>query len=406
MLLRMQGRPDSSATAGNRQTSLAWGIVVVSLVGAIAGATAGAFPDLDVYRYGGGAVLDLVSPYAREDPRHGYPFSYPPFAGLAMAPLALMPDWLAAAVWTGASAGCLAAAVAVVRRSLGRPYSAAFVVVACAVALSLEPVWQNCAFGQINLILMLAILIDVVQPDRRTAGILIGLAAGIKLTPLVFVVLLILIGRRAAAAQAVITFAGTVLVGMAAVPGASAYWGGRLLDPTRVGPPSLAHNQSVSGVLTRLLDGPPSTLLWVAVAGPVAIATVLVAAAWWRKGDRVLAAGLGALAMLLASPVSWSHHWDWAVPIAFVLWERSRVAAALWTGVFVARPILWPPWGERREYGWHWYDQLDGNAYVLAAVALIGWLAWQLVVSSPPSTSCRGHPHCHQPPQPPIRATA
>jgi len=82
--------------------------------------------------------------------------------------------------------------------------------------------------------------------------------------------------------------------------------------------------------------------------------------------------------MLLASPVSWSHHWVWAVPITVALWERRRVAAALWAGVFVARPILWPPWGEKREYGWRWYDQLDGNAYVLAAVALVGLLAWQL----------------------------
>jgi alpha-1,2-mannosyltransferase len=323
-------------------------------------------------------VLDRVSPYAHDDPVYGYPFTYPPFAAVAMVPLAWLPGWLAAALWTGASAGCLAVTVAVVRRSLGRPCSGAMVVVACAAALAFEPIWQNYVFGQINLILMLALLIDVLRPDRRTAGILIGVAAGIKLTPLVFVVLLVLIGRRTAAVRAVITFAGTVLVGLVAVPGASAYWGERLVDPTRVGPPSLAHNQSVSGVLTRLLDGPPSTLLWMAVAGPVAIATVFLAAAWWRKGDRVLGASLGAVAMLLASPVSWSHHWVWAVPITLALWERRRVAAVLWAGVFVARPILWPPWGEKREYGWRWYDQLDGNAYVLAALLLTGWLAWQL----------------------------
>ena len=381
----MQARRSRSVVAGDRRVrlspSVAWGIAVVSLAGAVAGAITGAFPDLDVYRYGGGAVLDRVSPYAREDPVHGYPFSYPPFAAAAFVPLALIPGWLAAALWTGASAACLAATVVLVRRSLGRPCSAAFVVVACAVALALEPVWQNYVFGQINLILMLAMLIDVVRPDRRSAGIALGIAAGIKLTPLVFVVLLVLIGRRSAATRAVITFVGTVLVGLVAVPGASAYWGGRLVDPTRVGPPSLAHNQSLSGVLTRLLDGPPSTLLWMALAGPIALATVFAAAAWWRKGDRVVGACLGALAMLLASPVSWSHHWVWAVPITLTLWERSRVSAALWAGVFVARPILWPPWAQRREYGWHWYEHLYGNAYVIAAVVLIGWLSWVEVVS-------------------------
>jgi len=355
-----------------------WGIALVSLAGALAGAVAGGFPDLDVYRYGGGAVLDQVSPYAKEDPVHGYPFTYPPFAAVVLAPLALLPGWLAAALWTGASAGCLAASVVLVCRALGRPSSGTMVVAACVVAIALEPVWQTYVFGQINLILMLVILADVIRPDRRTAGIAVGIAAAVKLTPLVFVVLLVLVGRRAAATRAVITFVGTVLVGLIAVPGASAYWGGRLVDPTRVGPPSLAHNQSVTGVLTRLFDQPPSTLLWMAVAGPIALATVVVAAAWWRRGDRVLGAGLGALAMLLASPVAWSHHWVWAVPLALALWERSRGAAALWAGVFIARPILWPPWGEKREYDWRWYDHLDGNAYVIASIVLIGWLGWQL----------------------------
>jgi len=377
----MHESPGSNAIVSVPRTTkptAAWGVVLITLAGAVAGGIAGAFPDLDVYRHGGGAVLDRLSPYAADDPVYGYPFTYTPFAALVMAPLALLPGWLAAASWTGASAGCLGATVAMVRTYLGRPPSGAFVVVTCTLALAFEPVWQNYVFGQINLILMLALLIDVIRPERRTAGILIGLAAGIKLTPLVFVVLLILIGRRAAAARAVITFVGTILVGLAATPGAVAYWGERLVDPSRVGPPSLAHNQSVSGVLTRLLDEPPSTLLWMAVAGPVAIATVVVAAGWWRDGDRVLGASLGALAMLLASPVSWSHHWVWAVPIALVLWERGRAASGLWAAVFVARPILWPPWAEKREYGWHWYEHLYGNAYVLVTLALVGWLAWRL----------------------------
>ncbi len=388
----MPGSPDSTIAPA---PGLVWGIVLAGLAGAVAGAVVGGFPDLDVYRHGGLSVLDHISPYATDDPVYGYPFTYPPFAALVLAPLALLPGWLAAAVWTGASAGCLAASIGLVRRALGRACSGPMVVVACAAAVALEPVWQTYVFGQINLILMLVILADIIRPDRRTAGIAIGIAAGIKLTPLVFVVLLVLIGRRAAATRAVITFVGTVLVGMVAVPGASAYWSERLVDPTRVGPPSLAHNQSVTGVLTRLLDEPPSTLLWMAVAGPIAIATVVVAAAWWRRGDRVLGAGLGALAMLLASPVAWSHHWVWAVPITLALWERSRVAAALWAAVFVARPIIWPPWGEKREYDWRWYDHLDGNAYVIATIVVIGWLAGQYVVSRPTTSA----------PQPPIKAT-
>jgi alpha-1,2-mannosyltransferase len=348
-------------------------ILALVVAGAVAGAVSGEFEDLLVYQWGGRAVLDGLSPYASDDPVTGLPFTYPPFAAVLMVPLALLPTWLAAALWTGASAGALGAAVVVVRRALGHTTPAWLVVLVSVAALALEPVWQNVTFGQINLVLMLAVLVDLLRPERRLSGVALGIAAGVKLTPLVFIVLLVLAGRPAAAARAVLAFGFTVAVGFVAMPGSATYWSDRLLDPSRVGPPALAHNQSVYGALTRLLDSPPSPHLWLAVAGPLAFAVVLVAAVWWRRGDRVLGTCLGAVAMLLASPVAWSHHWVWAVPVALVLWERNRWAAAAWTAVFVARPILWPPWGAGREFEWSAPEHLVGNAYLLAALALAAW---------------------------------
>lgn len=375
-----------------RGTSVAVAVLLVAAAGAVVGALVGGFPDLHVYRYGGDAVVDQIPAYAADDPVTGYPFTYPPFATLLMTPLALLPGSLAAALWTGVSAACLAGAVVLVRGDRGRGDSPVWpVLVVCAAALALEPVWQNFAFGQINLIVMLAVLVDLLRPERRTAGLLLGIVAGIKLTPLVFVVLLVLVGQRSTAVRAAVTFVGTVVVGLAAFPGAATYWTERLLDPSRVGPPALAHNQSVSGALTRLLGEEPTTWAWLAVAGPVSFAVLLVAAAWWRQGDRVLGTGLGALAMLLASPVSWSHHWVWAVPIGLVLWHRSRLGCALWVGVFVCRPILWPPWGEGREYEWSWYDHIGGNAYVLAALVLAIWAA-RVVPPRPGAPVVAGRP--------------
>jgi alpha-1,2-mannosyltransferase len=246
-------------------------------------------------------------------------------------------------------------------------------------AFALEPVWQNLTFGQVNLLLMLAVLIDLMHPGRRWSGVLVGIAAGVKLTPLVFVVLLILVGRRMAAGRALLAFAATIAIGFVMIPAsARQYWTDDLIKAGRVGPPESSHNQSVFGTLTRLLDGPPSTSLWLAVAAPLALAVLVVGAVCWRRGDRVLGTGLGALAMLLASPISWSHHWVWAAPIARVLWERSRWACAVWTPVFVARPLVWPPWGDRREYGWGPIDHVVGNAYLLVALALAAWVAVRL----------------------------
>lgn len=359
-------------------------VLVLVVAAAVAGALRGGFKDLFVYLYGGRTVLDGLPTLASGDPVTGLPFTYPPFAAVVMAPLALLPAWLAAALWTGGSVGALAASVVLVRRELGRPAPGWLVALVTGGALALEPVWQNLAFGQVNLFLMLAVLVDLIRPARRWSGVLVGVAAGVKLTPLVFVVLLVLVGRRTAAGRAALTFAGTVAVGFVATPGAAAtYWTHRLVDAGRVGPPALAHNQSAYGALTRLLDGPPPTLLWLAVAGPLALAVLVVGAGWWRRGDRVLGTCLGALAMLLASPISWSHHWVWAVPAALALWERSRWAATAWAAVFVARPIVWPPYGQHREYAWTPAEHLVGNAYLLAAVALSVWAAAALGQTSP-----------------------
>jgi alpha-1,2-mannosyltransferase len=353
-------------------------VLVLALAAAVWAGFDGGLPDLSVYRYGGRAVLEGLSVYGSDDPATGYPFTYPPCAAVLMVPLALLPTWLAAALWTGASVGALAAVVVLVCRESGWPARGWRVALLVAAAVGLEPVWQNLAFGQVNALLMLAILADVLRPERRWSGVLVGLAAGVKLTPLVFIVLLVLVGRRGAAGRAVLTFAATVAVGFAVMPGAStAYWTDGLLDANRVGPPELAHNQSAYGALTRLLGGAPPTSVWLAVAVPLALAVLLVGARWWRNGDRVLGVCLAAVAMLLASPVSWSHHWVWALPIALILWAHSRWAGIGWIAVFSARPIVWPGYGQGLELAWSPTEQLVGNAYLLAAVTLSVWASRQ-----------------------------
>lgn len=339
----------------------------------------GGFVDLSAYQYGSRLVLDGLPLYGSRDPATGLRFTYPPFAAVALGPLALLPGWLATALWTAVSVGALAVVILMVCRAYRRTVSGWLVALLTVGALVLEPVWQNLTFGQINLLLMLAVLIDLMRPERRWSGVLVGVAAGVKLTPLVFVVLLVLVGRRATAGRALLAFAGTVAIGFVIIPGsAKTYWTHNLIKAGRVGPPENSHNQSVFGALTRLLDGPPSTLLWLAVAGPLALAVVAVGAVWWRRGDRVLGTGLGALAMLLASPVSWSHHWVWAVPVGLVLWERSRWAGVGWIAVFVARPLAWPPWGEKREYRWGLVEHIPGNAYLIAGLALSIWAVVKL----------------------------
>jgi alpha-1,2-mannosyltransferase len=370
-----------AARSGRATVALA--VVCLAAAAAVVGAVHGAFTDLTVYRWGGGNVLDGVPLYESRDPTYGLHFTYPPFAGAAMSSLALLPATLVAALWTGASMAALAGVIVIARRAVGQTTPAWLLVLLAVGALGLEPVWQNLTFGQVNLLVMLALLVDLLHPDRRWSGVLVGIVAGVKLTPLVFVVLLATVGCRRAAGRAVIAFAGTVAAGFVVAPGSSAtYWTDGLVDAGRVGPPALAHNQSVYGALTRLLDREPSTLLWLAVAGPLALVVLAAGAAWWRRGDRLLGSCLAGLATLVASPISWSHHWVWAVPVALAVWERSRWVAGAWVAVFAARPILWPPWGQYREYGWTWVDQIVGNSYLLAAIAIAAWAGVVLVRSA------------------------
>jgi alpha-1,2-mannosyltransferase len=346
-----------------RVRPVALGLVLAAgLVGAV---YAGSLTDLAPYRYGGRAVLDGLPLYGTRDPVSDLPFTYPPFGAVVMVPLALLSLTLAAGLLTAASTAAL---LKVVRLP-------ALVVV----ALAMEPVWQDLRFGQVNLLLLLAVLADITRPERRWSGVLVGLAAGVKLAPLVFLVLLVMVGRRSAAARAAVTFGVTVALGFAVMPHeAATYWGNRLLDGTRVGPPGLTHNQSVYGALTRLVGEPPPTALWILVGGPLSVAILVVAALWWRRGDRLLGTGLAGLAMLVASPVSWSHHWVWAVPVTLAVWLHSRHVAVVWAAVFVARPILWPPWGDGRERDWDFAQHLVGNAYLLAAAGLVVWAATRL----------------------------
>ncbi len=368
-------------------------VLAAAIAGAVLAATRGLF-DLTVYRFGGTAVLEGLPLYDGRDPVTGFPFTYPPFAALLMTPVALVPEFLAGALWTAASVAALVAVVVLARR--GAPSDGAghdggagraavgWPVIGIAVAaIALEPVWQTLSFGQVNLFLMLAVLVDLLRPERRWAGVLVGVAAGIKLTPLVFVVLLLLLGHRSAAGRAVLAFVGTVAVGFLLLPSTSwTYWTETLHDPTRVGGVAFAGNQSVYGELARLLDGPPSTLVWLAVAGPLSLLVLGVAAVVWRGGDRVLGTALGGLSMLLASPISWTHHWVWVVPLVIALARRSgpwaRAGAAVAAVVFVAALPWWVPSRRQREYDWSVLEHVPGNAYLLVALGCALGAAWSL----------------------------
>lgn len=338
----------------------------------------GWFIDLRVYELGAGALFggDL---YGVRFHVADLPFTYPPFAAVLLLPLAVLPIWLSAFLWSLACVVVLAWVLDLTLRACGAAPRAWVLPAVVAAALLAEPVWSTLSFGQVNLFLTAAILADVLRPERRHAGWLVGVAAGVKLTPLFFVAFLLVTGHRRAAGTAVGAFAATVLVGAVAAPSASwAYWTDVLWDPGRVGGVEYAGNQSVLGILSRLLGHEAPTALWFAVAGTTALVSLLAARLLWRSASpaaRPLAVCTASYGMLLASPISWDHHWVWLVPTVVALWvselPRARVLAAVVAGVAFSRAIWWAPFRNGKEYDWSPAESVAGNAYVLLALVLL-----------------------------------
>lgn len=184
-----------------------------------------------------------------------------------------------------------------------------------AAAEYLEPVRQNLGFGQVNALLMAAIAVDVlVRHPRWPRGALIGIAISIKLTPAAFLLLFLLRRDWRALATSVAAAAASVGVAWLIMPADSAqYWFHTLKETSRIGPPYFAGNQSLKGFAFRLgLGDGASTAVWLALS----VVAVVLAAVWMRRllADGAVPAALlvNAAAVLLVSPVSWSHHWVWA----------------------------------------------------------------------------------------------
>ncbi|TXP70598.1 DUF2029 domain-containing protein, partial [Escherichia coli] len=150
---------------------------------------------------------------------------------------------------------------------------------------------------------------------------LIGLVAAVKLTPAVFVLFFLLRKDFRAAVLSVLSFAVFTAIGFALTWSDSVkYWTETIVDSDRIGGPAYPPNQSITGVLARLgLDELPRSILWLALSVVVlAIAAVAMRKAF-AAGETALALTINAMFGLLVSPVSWSHHWVWAIPFTVVL---------------------------------------------------------------------------------------
>ena len=296
--------------------------------------------DLRVYH---GAAQRLASGQNIYSARilRGLGFTYPPFAGLVFLPLALASFTVdhdavtainvALLIWT------LRRALLIPATSISeppRPVTAwSIAAFAGAGAIWLEPISVTLGYGQINLLIAALVVFDLSLPDdRRGKGIAIGVAAAIKLTPLLFIVYLLLSGGWRAATRAGAVFVGSIALAYALVPGdAASYWGnGRFLNTAHVGNPVDFGNQSLRGALLRLTHTSQLTAGGYLVIVVIVLAGLALAVSATRRGDRAAGYSLAALTTLLASPISWTHHWTLVVPALLLLARRAHDRRSPW----------------------------------------------------------------------------
>ena len=347
--------------------------------------------DLQVYVY---AVKDMLAGkdiFATTTPFWNLYFIYPPIAAILMTPLAFGPYIFWQVVWT---AGLVWAQQSVLKRC-GAPRGWKLGLLGIAVLLAVEPIRTTLGYGQVNTILMALVIADLLpdppeQQRRIPQGILIGLAAAIKLTPALFVIFMLLIGKRRAAITAIISF--VVFTGIGAIllfRETVVFFSGLSGGDTRTASPLYTGNQSLLGVFFRLGDSSRiTTLLGLAVAGVLAVLGCLVAAYWWRSNEKVFAVAIVGLTTCLASPLSWTHHYVWILPMAMAVLSPgvprwARYVGGFWVvWVCVCLPLAVLPYGGGRERQFDFLQQLVANLGPMLGVILLVGLAWQLIVAA------------------------
>jgi len=324
--------------------------------------------------------------YGRGFTETNLPFAYPPFALLLLVPATWMSLSLAAAasLVLSLSATVAVGAAACARLGLRGWTLSCAALLSAGLASVTEPFWATLMFGQVNIVLMCLVVVDATWVPARMRGVLTGVAAAVKLTPLVFVLYFAWRRDWRALGLMLLAFVGATVVGLVALPSEF----GRYLSTLRGADAGNADigivtNQSLRGAAIRAFGvGPTATVAW-AVASLVAIG--LLAGALSRLSprespprDALLSLSLVALVGLLVSPVSWTQHWVWCLPLVVLLLGGRQHPTAmrvsglvLLVAVTVAVPDLWSS-SLPRPVSDSWWDRLAlSNVYVIAGLLIL-----------------------------------
>jgi len=257
------------------------------------------------------------------DPTLRPAFIYPPAFALLIAPLGLLPDALAGVIWLLICQTSLIAALALVLR-WRKPTSWAMTALVVA-TFTFYPLWIDVAQGQANLPIVLLVTIGVVGivQGRPRFGAALGVAAALKLTPIILLVWLLLDRRFRAVGWMVGAFAAVGGVGALFRFHDTIAFIGQVLPALAPGTAFYA-NQSLSSILTRVSVENPYTQPWIdipwAFVLPAAAGILLIGLWFWRTHRQPALTRCAAFIPLipLLSSVTWPHHLVVLLPVIWL----------------------------------------------------------------------------------------
>ena len=353
------------------------------------------FVDLHVY-VGGAAMIDHPGSlyryvYADQTPDFPLPFTYPPFAAVVFYPLHLLPFGLVAFCWTVGTMAALYGVVRISQRLLGVAAGVGhrLAMLWTGIAIWLEPLRSTFDYGQINVVLALATLGAVFSTRWWLSGLLLGTAAGMKLTPAIGGLYFVGARRWGTAVFSAVVFFATIGVSALVVGDQTHYYFTNLIFKTdRIGPICTIFNQSWRGAICRISGHDsgysPAVLIGIAVTAILSVLAWRAMSVHADQPDRLGRLLVVELFGLLLSPISWTHHWVWLVPLMIWLLHGplsdrlgARILGWTWLTLLIigvpwllsfAQPSIW-------QNGRPWYQAWGGLVYIVATLATLGWVA-------------------------------
>jgi alpha-1,2-mannosyltransferase len=362
-----------------------WGWPILSAAVAFTGVTilAVVHPQVDLSTYLlGGAHAHSSDLFTVTLPTDHLGFTYPPFSALLFWPFAHIPvrvcelafSWLNLAAVLALVVVCLRAVCA----SMEKRTVLWWALVLLVPVILLDPMRQTFLLGQVNIILTLIVVADMTLDLPLPRGLLVGLAAAIKVTPIIVIPYLFLTRQGRSGLRAVGSFCAAALAAAAvSAPNSWSYWTHYIKDPTRAGMLSWIGNQGLIGAFERMAGRvvtTPTTFLIVATVGGLGLAIAAVA---YRRSSPVLGLLVVEATESLANPVSWSHHFIWVgLLVAWLALAEDRPRHGEWWALAVAvlfwsAPPWWAPHGPGIVFaGRGWLIPLS-DAYVLLFIVVI-----------------------------------